>query len=403
MSKFMTLPASVVSHRAAPGHELIDLTSFGYLFDLEGFEQGFNQASDIVTQTADGVDLNEIWAEYQDTLAIQNAARQRIINLLTFPVTNPMEYVPQFSTSRFEEASEYGEPRSARLKQSGFWLGYGFKWYDAGVRYTWKYLADAQQRDLDAIHASMLDADNRNIYELVLKAIFTNTNRLADINDQEVSVYALYNGDGTVPPTYKSNTFDGTHSHYLVSGAATIDSGDLDDLEATISHHGFGADNGVQLIACVNSAQGKVIETFRQANGARYDFIPAQGQPGILLEPGTILVGQDRPASTYQGLNVIGKYGNVLIVQDDLFPVGYVLMFGTSGDANLMNPVGLREHPNPALRGLRLVKGPNPDYPLVDSFYNRGIGTGIRQRGGAAVMQIKAAGGYTPPSGFTFV
>lgn len=399
----MTLPASAVSHRAAEGHELISLTSFGYLLDIDGFEAGFNQGSDIVTQTSDGVDLNDVWQEYQDTLAIQNSARQRIIDLLTFAVSNPTEYVPQFSTSRFEEASEYGEPRGARIRQQGFWLGYSFKWYDLALRYTWKFLADAQQRDLDALHASALDADNRLIFELVLKALFNNQNRLADINDQEVSVYALYNGDGTVPPTYKSHSFDGTHSHYLVSGAATIDSGDLDDLEATISEHGFGQENGVTLVACVNSAQGKKIQTFRQETGSTYDFIPATGQPGILLDTrDTVVVGQERPGNSYQGLNVIGKYGNVLIVQDDLFPVGYVLMFGTSGDANLMNPVGIREHSRPELRGLRLVKGATPDYPLIDSFYNRGIGTGIRQRGGAAIMQIKASGSYTPPAAYTF-
>jgi hypothetical protein len=52
------------------------------------------------------------------------------------------------------------------------------------------------------------------------------------------------------------------------------------------------------------------------------------------------------------------------------------------------------------MQGLRLVKGANPDYPLIDSFYNRGFGTGVRQRGGAAVMQITASGTYTPPTSY---
>ena len=59
--------------------------------------------------------------------------------------------------------------------------------------------------------------------------------------------------------------------------------------------------------------------------------------------------------------------------------------------------VGLREHVNTSLRGLRLVKGPNPDYPLIDSFYQRGFGTGVRQRGGAVVMKI-TAGSYSAPT-----
>jgi len=36
----------------------------------------------------------------------------------------------------------------------------------------------------------------------------------------------------------------------------------------------------------------------------------------------------------------------------------------------------------------------------VDSFYRRGIGTGIRHRGAGAVMQIKASGNYTVPAAY---
>ena len=95
-------------------------------------------------------------------------------------------------------------------------------------------------------------------------------------------------------------------------------------------------------------------------------------------------------------------YGNVLIVQEDLIPAGYVVLAATGGPDNLQNPVGLREHANASLRGLRLVKGPVADYPLIDSFYNRGFGTGIRQRGGAAVMQITTSATYTPPASYGF-
>ena len=41
------------------------------------------------------------------------------------------------------------------------------------------------------------------------------------------------------------------------------------------------------------------------------------------------------------------------------------------------NPVGVREHFNSACQGLRHISGLNP-YPLVDSFYPRGCGVGVR-------------------------
>lgn len=64
-------------------------------------------------------------------------------------------------------------------------------------------------------------------------------------------------------------------------------------------------------------------------------------------------------------------------------------MFGTGGAGNLQNLVGFREHKNPLYRGLRILPGNDQRYPLVESYYTRAFGTGIRQRAGAVVMQIK--------------
>lgn len=370
-----------------------------FILSIHGRDAGYHDTRDVlVTSTSDGVDYNAMWNEFQQTITLQNAERQRIIDLLTFDVTNNIETVAQLSSAKFEKASEYGEPRGIRQKPTSFSIGYDFGWYDLGARYTWQYLADADAAQVTSIHAAALDADNRLVFETVLSALYSNVNRTATIDGLDVPVKALYNADGTVPPTYKTNVFDGTHTHYLVSGAATIVPDDIDDSVEHLRHHGYDSTNGVTQILLVNSAQGKVIRTFRVATGARYDFIPAQDEPqDLILNPGQTVSG-GRPAGTYAGLNAIGKYGNVLIVEDDLFPAGWIVLVGTGGSQNLNNPVGLRQHKNASLRGLRLVKGRDADYPLIDSFYNRGIGSGIRQRGGSVVMQIKASGSYAPPA-----
>lgn len=62
-----------------------------------------------------------------------------------------------------------------------------------------------------------------------------------------------------------------------------------------------------------------------------------------------------------------------------------------------MNPVGFRQHANPAYQGLRHIPGHGP-YPLQDSFYARGFGTGTRHRGAAVVMQVTTNANYTPPT-----
>lgn len=372
---------------------------------LFGAEQkgGYNAAADLVTQTVDGTDLNDLWNDFAASVAIANEARTKIVQLLTYPVTKNIERVGQVSSTRFEVASEYGEPRGMRPSVGAFNLGYDFEWYDLAARYTWKFLAEAPASQVEANNQMALEADNALIYEKVMEALYAgNTNRTADIDGvQDVNVYGLYNNDGTVPPKFKNTTFDGTHNHYMVSGAAALEPGDFNDLYKNIAEHGYTMQAGYKHIALVNSAEGDVIRTWRIASGATYDFIPAQGNFAQLLPVDQQLLGA-QPGNSYAGLNVIGSYGPWLIVEDDLFPAKYVVGTATGGPENLNNVVGLRQHANPSLRGLRLVKGPNPDYPLIDSFYQRGFGTGIRQRGAAAVMQVKATGSYAPPAAYGY-
>jgi hypothetical protein len=105
-------------------------------------------------------------------------------------------------------------------------------------------------------------------------------------------------------------------------------------------------------------------------------------------------------ASTFRGLNVVGSYGTLLIIEEDYIPAGYMVALASGGQANLNNPIGLREHQNAGLRGLRLVKGRSDDYPLIDSYYARGFGTGVRQRGAGMVMQVTTAASYTAPAAY---
>jgi hypothetical protein len=393
---------------AAFGKELVDLNELELFTKIIGATSpgGYStQADALVTQTSDGVDLNAMWAEFQATLEIFNGRRTTLVDLLSFPVTDPIERVPQVGTVDFEDASEFGVPRSVRLVQSYFSLGYDFRDYDLALRYTWKFLRDHDERQVVAQHNAVLEGYNRLLFRRTMEAIFDNRNRVADINNENVPVYPLYNADGTVPPSYKGTTFDGTHSHYLVSGAATVDSGDVEAAYNLIAEHGYGTEVGTTFVLLVNKVEGATIRGFRMGvannNGAiaKYDFIPSANSPTLIVPNATGLVGSV-PPSTYGGLNVIGSYGNILVIEEDYIPPGYMLMFGSGGTGNLQNLVGIREHANSAYRGLRLLPGNQQGYPLVESFYSVGFGTGIRQRAGGVVVQVKAPGSYDIPDQF---
>jgi hypothetical protein len=365
---------------------------------------GYSASADLLTQTADGVDLNSLWADYQAALEQWNADRNRLVNFLTFPVTKEVEEVPVIGKggADFEEASEYGVPKAYRPGVDHFNFGYDFKWYDIASRFTWRFLAEAPASQLDQIQNQALEADNRLIYTKIMQRLFNNVNNLASIRGNAYNVYTFYNGVGEAPPPYKSNTFDTTHNHFLASGAATIDAGDLNDQIDHLAHHGYTKSNGYKIVTLMNRTEADVVRGFRLGTGgALYDFIPVQGSSPLFLPENTLLLGS-QPTQSVSGFNVIGSYGDLLIVEEDHIPTKYVVSFATGGPDSVSNPIGFRQHANTSLRGMKLVKGQNADYPLIDSYYVRGFGTGVRHRGAGVVTQITTNGSYAPPASFAY-
>lgn len=364
---------------------------------------GYNAHADtVLTQTADGRDLNELWAEYQEVLSQWNADRNRLINFLTFPVTDAVEELPIIGSNDadFQVASEYGVPRGFRPEVDHYSFGYDFRWYDIASRFTWQFLSDATQQRIDAAQNQILEADNRLVYNKVFTRIFNNVNNLATIRGNAYNVYTFYNGAGEAPPPYKSNTFDSTHTHFLATNGATIDPGDLQDHINHLAHHGYDAANGYKIVTLMNRTETEVVRLFRAGvSGATYDFIPVQGSSPLFLPDNALLLGS-QPTQNVPGFKVVGSYGDLIIVEEDHIPTKYFVSLASGGPDSIGNPVGFREHNNASLRGMRLVKGQTPDYPLIDSYYVRGFGTGVRHRGAGVVSQIVASTTYTPPTVF---
>lgn len=361
-----------------------------------GQEQGFNERADVV-MAADGTDLNDFWNEVQDTIRLRNADRNSIIDRLIYRVNDISEEVTMPTDVDFEDASEYGQPQGIRGGATRLFRGYDFRFYDLAIRYTWMAVAEMDRAQLEMNHNLALAADTKLQFRKVLQRLFNplNGNGFTDKNEP-VTVFAAYNADGEVPPAYKLTTFAGTHNHYTVSGNATVRSTDLDALAVQTEEHGYTLQNGYRTVLWVNKQEADVIQTFRTATGAKYDFVanPATYDGKIWVPNNGGYVGG--PTGTVPG--EIGTYGPFHIVREDYVPAGYMVSIVTGGTDNLTNPVGFREHKNEAYRGLKIIPGQRSQYPLIDSFYRRGFGTGIRHRGGLAIMQIKATGSYQVPA-----
>lgn len=361
-----------------------------------GQERGFNERADVV-QAADGTNLNEFWAEVQETIRLRNADRTSLINQLVSRVSGIVEEVNPPSEVDFEEASEYGQPVGIKGTATRFFRGFDFKFYDLAVRYTWMFIAEAGREQLELNHNMALEADIKLEFRTIMRRLFNplNSNGFTEKNEP-VTVFAAYNGDGEVPPAYKQNTFSGTHNHYMVSGNAAITPANVDALALQLEEHGYTLQGGYKLVLWVNKVEADIIKTYRVATGAKFDFvINPDYYGGAVFVPnnGTYVGG---PSGRVPG--EIGTYGPFHIVEEGYIPAGYAVAIATGGADNLANPIGLREHANPAYRGLKVIPGQRSDYPLIDSFYRRGLGTGIRHRGALAVMQVKASGNYQVPA-----
>ena len=126
------------------------------VYPIFGGEQGYSTAGDVlVNRLGDGTDLNACWTEAQAALALYNAERSAIASLLTHPVQTPADPEARPSSdSGFEEASEFGEPQSARAPSRVELLGSTFIDYDSASRWTWRFLRDADARQVAATTTS---------------------------------------------------------------------------------------------------------------------------------------------------------------------------------------------------------------------------------------------------------
>ncbi|WNO27791.1 major capsid protein [Microbacterium phage Huwbert] len=361
-------------------------------------ENGINERADVI-RAADGTDLNEFWNEVNATIAIRNRDRTSILDRIVTRVDGVSEEITTPSEVEFEEATEFGQPMSIKGGAARFFRGYDFKFWDLAIRYTWMYIAEAGLEQLRMNHNLALEADVKLRFQKLMGRLFNplNGNGFTEKNEA-VTVFAAYNGDGEVPPKYNHETFTGSHNHYLVSGGATLTHQNLTALANELGHHGYTLPNNYELILWVNKQEGAVIRTFKVDNGAEYDFVP-----NAALYNGKIWVptnGQyvGGPQGVVQG--EIGTWGPFHVVEEGYIPAGYVVAIATNGPDRLGNPVGFREHSNADYRGLKVIPGQRSQYPLLDSFYRRGFGTGIRHRGALAIMQVKASGNYQIPTAY---
>jgi hypothetical protein len=318
--------------------------------------------------------------------------------LLSYPTTNVADAVPQqVKAEAFEESTEFGTPRGIS-DPSYLKLGYNWKDWDLGLRASWKYLRAATREQIENRITRALEADNRLVTGTILQRLFDPTPR---VNDWGHTVYGLWSGDGMIPPDHMGRNFAGDHTHYLTTESTTLDPLHVEAGIKHVAEHGYGSTQAARflLLAHPNDIASAKLTTWRAgveyvtAKVPAFDFIPSSNAPARLTNE---RVQGATPPPDYNGLEVTGSYGKALVIESYFIPAGWVAIVASGGPDSDANPVGFREHTNPAYRGLRQIPGPGP-YPFQEAFLARGFGVGVRHRGAALAIQITASSTYTTP------
>lgn len=393
----------------------IDLAKF--LAPISGNDvarRGYHTEGDLsparVTETSDGVDLNKIWDDHMTALSLVNEKRNTLANLLSFTTTDSALAIAQSPDDgvKFEDASEFGVPSAFRVTQDHIRMGLPFKDYDLRSAYTWKFLRDASAKQVDAILAAGIAADNRLTTGSIFNRLFNPAPTVAE--DTNLTVYGLYSGtDGMVPPPYLGKVFPANTTHYFSTHSTVLDSRDIEDGMKLLTDKGYGTkSSNSTLLIIANEATLEVMTDWRrglpsrapeagetEAPTARYDFVLSAGAPAYLTDEQVI--GKIAPES-FNGLDVIGSYGPAMVITNHLIPANYVLVVATGGPNSDLNPVAFREHPKPEYQGLRNIAGNQNGYPLIDSFLSRSFGVACARRGAAACIQVTTSPTYTAPT-----
>lgn len=362
--------------------------------------QGYQASGDVlVNQLNDGTPIGAVWDELSEALSLYNEHRSALASLLSYSTINAADAVAQnVKAESFEEATEYGVPQGIS-DPSYLKLGYSIKDFDLALRMTWRYLRGADRAQVENRITRAFAADNRLVTGTILQRIFSN---VVYTNDFGIPVYGLYNGDMR-PPDHMGRSFTATHNHFLTTESTTLDSMDIEAGIRHISEHGYGSTQSARflLLAHPNDVEAAKLTTWRAgveyatSKVPRFDFVASSNAPARLSNE---TVHGAVPPPEYNGLDVTGSYGRALVIESYFIPQGWAAIVATGGPGSESNPIGVREHSNPAYRGLRQIPGHWHDYPLIESYLSRTFGVGVRHRGAAVAIQITNSTSYTPPT-----
>jgi len=178
----------------------------------------------------------------------------------------------------------------------------------------------------------------------------------------------------SVPPPYEQNVFVAGHTHYYGSNTATITQAVISAARKHIVEHG----NGGRLVGFINSADEE-------------DLVN-------LMSPTSATVKVANPITDKFAIDgyISRMFGDDWI-RTEVIPAGYMIISEVA-PSDAAKVCRFIVPTNPSFRGLKIIPGARPDYPLIGSYYLEFCGAKIWDRGaGVAIQIVDGSTTYTDP------
>jgi hypothetical protein len=342
---------------------------------------GFVQLADQFGERISQIGEQSVAAAIGLTVERHNADINRMIRMFASPTEDYQIRYSGLGVGELQPLDENGVPHPVKIST----YDVGFPLAMAGSAIGWNFVTGAKMTvgKMNDLVANVLMQDIRYVRRRILTALMQNASfTYPDPIHGNITVQGLANGDTVQYALNGGDTLD-DDTHYLFQAAAIDDSNNpFTTIETELLEH---PDNAGPVIAFIPTNLKTAVE-------ALADYIPVS-DPDVRAGAFTdVLTGALRV--DYPG-TAIGKVGRVWIVEWTPLPDGYIVAVAAGG----VRPLGMRQDPEPELRGLTLY-GVDEKTPFYQRNWMRRIGFGGLNRTAAAVMLV-GAGAYAIPTGYT--